>query len=491
MNDQQNYYAEKPVPEKIFSAEKPELLFLALMVLGGVCLCNFTLFAGYDLGFALAIPLCIWSSFGYLVCRGHRPTAYSTTLLALSTLCALGFARSDDGFVKFVLVCFLAVGINLGLCLLAQQNYRNPSSVGSLLDAPRAFFVHGFGGLSSALRGLGEAVRANTFAKKGSAFLLGLCVSIPALLIIIPLLISADAAFSGLVDLMPEFQFYEFVVTVVLGLLLSGIFYTRCVSMHHETRTDTTKSVRKGVHAITINTALCVVCLVYIAYLFSQLAYFVGGFAGILPEEYTLAQYARRGFGEMAMLTGINLGLICICLGVVNKETGAPLFTRILCLFICLVTLFFVSAASAKMLLYIESYGLTRLRVMTQIIMLFFALTTVIVTVWLFLPRLPYMKVVLILALVMGAATIWMDVDTLVAGYNVNAYLSGKLETVDVDYLNSLSDGAVPHIAKLQQDEKYGTAAKNRLKDRKQSNSDADFRSWNYVNHTAQQYLPE
>lgn len=481
-----------PNPPKSFFAGKTELIFLALMALSGISICNFTLYAGFDLGFALAVPLCIWSSFGYLLCKGHRPTAYSAALLVLSTVCALGFARSDDGFVKFVLVCFLTAGSNLGLCLQAGQNRRDPGVVSSLLDACKALFFHGLGSLSPAVRGLSKAVRANSTAKKGGAFLLGLCISVPALLMIIPLLISADAAFSGLVELLPKFRFFEFAVTAVMGTVLTGILYARSVSLHHQDRVAPAQPVRKGVNAITVNTALSTVCLVYVAYLVSQLAYFAGGFAGILPEEYTLAQYARRGFGEMAVLTGINLALICLSLGIMKKENRAPLSTRILCLFIGFVTLFFVAAASAKMFLYIESYGLTRLRVMTQIIMLFFALTTAIVMVWLFLPKLPYMKAVLLLALVMGAATLWMDVDTLVAGYNVNAYLTGKLQTVDLTYLSTLSDGAVPHIAKLQQDETYATAARNRLKERKQrQTSGADLRSWNYVNHAAKQHLPE
>ena len=42
-----------------------------------------------------------------------------------------------------------------------------------------------------------------------------------------------------------------------------------------------------------------------------------------------------------------------------------------------------------------------------------------------------------------------MDVDTQVARYNVDAYLSGQLETVDVGHLGGLSEGAVPQLARL------------------------------------------
>ena len=52
----------------------------------------------------------------------------------------------------------------------------------------------------------------------------------------------------------------------------------------------------------------------------------------------------------------------------------------------------------------------------------------------------------------MGATVLWADVDTLVAAYNVGAYQAGTLQNVDVEYLTTLSAGAVPYIAELAQE---------------------------------------
>ena len=242
----------------------------------------------------------------------------------------------------------------------------------------------------------------------------------------------------------------------------------------------------RGISPLTVNTLLIAVCLVYCAYLVSQLAYFTGGFAGVLPEDFTLAEYARRGFFEMAWLCAINLSIIILSLSLCKKEQ-APLFTRLLCLFIGIVTLFFVCAASAKMILYIESYGLTRLRVLTQVVMVFLGIVTILASVWLFVPKFAYMKAVLSTALVIGAAVSWADVDTQVAKYNVNAYLSGKMETVDVHYLTSLGHGAVPYIEKISleaPDKAVAEEAKALLENRWIAKAE-DFRSWNYVNQSA------
>ena len=282
-------------------------------------------------------------------------------------------------------------------------------------------------------------------------------------------------------------------LTVILGGGFSLVLYSRSVSLEHSELQPKMPAVKRGLSSLTVNTVLTAVCFVYLVYLMSQLAYLAGGFSGILPEEYTLAEYARRGFFEMAWLCVLNLCIIVGALWVCIQKDPAPRYTRILCLFLGLMTLFLVCAASAKMLLYIDSFGLTRLRVLTQVAMVFLGLTTVFVCLWLFLPKLPYMKCVVLTALLLAALVSWADVDTLVARYNTENYLSGKTETVDVYYLEDLGDGAVPYLDRLYRespdanirDAAYYVLCNWRV------NTYGDLRSWNYASGLAEDYLAD
>ena len=149
-----------------------------------------------------------------------------------------------------------------------------------------------------------------------------------------------------------------------------------------------------------------------------------------------------------------------------------------------------VVAANAKMFLYIGSYGLTRLRVLTEVIMLWLGITTLLVSIWLFVPRLAYMKAVLLSALVIGGGVLWADVDTVVAHYNVSAYQSGVLETVDVYYLDRLGNSAVPYLQLLTKDRDPDIAKQaTNLLQRQHVSPAEDFREWNYVNHAADRLL--
>ena len=489
----QNLPAPPPVqPPKehpFFPTGKKELLFGIGAVVCGLALVNCLIFGGANLGFALAVILSICFVTAYLWCAGRKPNGYSLALMGLSVVIAAGFARSNDGFVKFVMTLFILLAVNIALCLQAGQNRRNTAGITALLDGPRAIFALGIGKLPESFCGLRRTMKnGGTGSKKVGAVLAGLLIAVPVLLIVLPLLISADAAFEGLIDMLPDFDFGELLVTVIIGLPLACVLYGRGVALRHAPKQPAAEAKGVKINVLTVNTALIGLCFVYVVYLLSQLAYFVGGFAGVLPEGFTMAEYARRGFFEMAALCAINLTLIALAVGLVEKAEKTPLSTRIFCLFVGVVTVFFVITASAKMGMYIGSYGLTRLRVLTEVIMVFLGLATVVVCVWLFLPKLPYMKVILILALVMGAVVLWADVDTVVAAYNVRAYQNGTLKSVDVEYLTTLSAGAAPYVAELA--EAGDPIAKEYMEEIWFSEPvKEDLRRWNWATWVAQEIL--
>ena len=498
---------ETPAPQErpkrfLIPTGSKELLFGFFVLIMGMLMLNSLFFGGgFNLGFSLFAGTGLLLAAIYLMASGAKPTVYSVLILLLDLAMIASFSRSNDALVDFVMVCFLILSTNLALCLMAGKNRFQTGGLTSLGDSFRAITLLSTGKLPAAVGGLVESSRKGGSAmKKAGAALLGVLIALPLLCILIPLLMKADAAFEGLLDKLPSLGAGEIIVTLLLGLPLGFWFYLRGVGLRHSsTNTPKEKKAAKGINILTVNTVLIAVSVVYVVYLISQLAYFSGGFAGVLPEEFTVAEYARRGFFEMAWICLVNLLTMCLAVGLCRKKEGrSPLLTRLLCLFVGLVTLFLVVSASAKMFMYIESFGLTRLRVLTEVIMIFMGLTTLTVCAWLFIPKLPYMKVVLLVGLLIGAVVAWADVDTVVARYNVRAYQSGQLETVDMEHLESLGYGAVPYIAQLRTDSdpavsKAAWDVYFRYRDWDRSMTAGkikDFRYWNYAQAEADFYLP-
>lgn len=476
-------YQPDLIPAPRFIIGKRELIFGIVTAVLSIGLWNSILYGGLNLGYSVFSLGLLGCSVWYLKGKGGSFRRYEVCLIALSAALIAGFARSSDAGIKFILMLVSLFAANLGLCLAAGQNRRSRGSFGTVFDAPRAFFTFGFGGMGASARGIKDAWKnSGSAGKKGSAALLGIVIAVPVVAVMVSLLISADAAFEGFMGQLPETDWAEPFWSAVLGLFAAWVLFSRGLGLGAEKKGKPVAAAGKFLSPITVNILLGAVCILYLTYLFSQLGYFFGGFLWSVPEEFTLAEYARRGFFEMAWLSAINLTLILSSAGLVEQQEKIPRLTRVMCFFLGAITLFLIAAASAKMLLYIHSYGLTRLRVLTQTVMIWLAVSTVLVCIRLAKPKFAYMKGVILGALVLSAALLWVDVDTMVARYNVRAYQSGVLETVDMTHLSTLGYGAVPYIAELTDDEDGAVADRAReiLLYRWGDAHIEDFRDWNF-----------
>ena len=93
--------------------------------------------------------------------------------------------------------------------------------------------------------------------------------------------------------------------------------------------------------------------------------------------------------------------------------------------------------------------------------------------------------------MLIGAVTIWVDVDTVVAHYNTEAYLSGRMEEIDVTYLRDLNHAAVPYLAKLAKEAPDEAVADQAMFYLQHMSVDIeDFRDWNYASGLAKSQLP-
>lgn len=470
-----NSYTSGPLPEEprqplppapVLPAGSGELALALILAICSILTANSLFFGGFHLGYALG-AFAIMTVTAVYVWRKHRRMHWYPLVCLLAGLCiTASFARSNDSFVKFCLL-FLSLGSYfLGLSQTVWAERFPAGHLRSLRGAGRAMFTLPYPQITPALRGLfTKPAPDGPQRRKVGSVLFGLLLAVPALVVILPLLVRSDAAFEGLIGKSILLNFPELVITLFTGALLFLPVYTRPVTLPLDEGSQPASDHSGKFAPVTLNTFLGVVTFFYLLYLFSQLAYFFSAFSGILPAGFTRAEYARRGFFEMAILCGINLLIVVLSMWQVRKDRGIPKMTRILCLFILVFSLILVACSVSKMVLYIGAYGLTRLRVLTSLFMLCMTVSLICGIIWIFAPKFPYMQIIVLTALAVGCLTGWADVDTQVARYNVNAYLSGQLETVDVWHLTELSEGAIPQLARLLEapDPEIQQSARNAL----------------------------
>lgn len=465
------YYTPPVAPKPTPVSDRRDLLFAGLLLPGALVSVNWALFGGFQLGFALAYILLTVSGLLYIRrCGRLRPYGLFCGLAALAG--AGVFLWHEDGFTRFWLLAGMLLLTMLATVEYTGEKSHDSGELAALGDVLALWLGRPLASLSFSLGALFRREQDGRIEKRrfGGAFL-GLLCALPVVLVLVPLLCDADAAFEGLLAKTVTARLGEWVASAILGLGLFCLIFSRLFSLRHKapSRPMTPPREQSRPSTLSLCAFLSAISAVFLVYLFAQLAYFTNAFSGILPAEFTVAQYARRGFFEMCILCAINLALTGGSLALSRKADGkAPLAVRLLCLFILLFSLGLVATSAAKMVLYVGSFGMTRLRLLTQICMAMMTVGLVSVLFRLFLPRFPYMRVCVIAVAVIGLVAAYGDVDRTVATYNLRAYEAGRLEEMDVDALAELSNSALPALSRLRsaEDEAVRNAANRVLLER-------------------------
>lgn len=224
--------------------------------------------------------------------------------------------------------------------------------------------------------------------------LLGILISIPALLVIIPILSQADTEFRSLVDTILDALGEDFriliwrgIVGILLGAFMFGTLYggvykrhvkeEECIRFHEESG-----RVFRFVPDIAVLTFGIIVSAVYVLFIGLQARYLFSAFFGILPEAYTYAQYARQGFFELCVIALLNASFLIAMNGCAKtprrKNRGLLLENGIL----GALTLLLLTTAASKLGMYIVAYGFTVKRCISSIFLIWLFLVFILVLIY-------------------------------------------------------------------------------------------------------------
>ncbi len=446
---------------------------------------------GLGLAEAAGLAILLPAALIYLHNRPGRMTGFGRICAALYLIGAVSIAFSGDGSLKFLTVMTLAL-----LFLLTVMN-RLGLWTGSglrchLLDFFRVGFGMSYGRIGRGFWGLlhtGEEKAVKS--KRSLALTLGLLCSIPVLVIVIPLLISSDAAFAGMLGKLDWSFAGKGLLSLHFGLFLALLLFSLLFTSEYGPK-PMNRTVSRGLDPVAIAAFLGALSAAYVLYLLSQFAYFTNAFRGLLPKDFTVAEYARRGFFEMCGIVTINLVLVAVAMGVCRKKAGKlPGAVKGLCLFLCVFSLILVATALSKMVLYMHSFGLTRLRVLTSAFMVLLAAVVLFLALRLFIRRVPVAKLAIGLGAAILIAVSLANVDGMVSRYNVKAWKTGSLQSLDIEMIRGLGDGAVPVLDELSRcgDAEIAREAKAELKLRRSDDAESDLRSWNLIGQQAADIL--
>ena len=297
--------------------------------------------------------------------------------------------------------------------------------------------------------------------RKIGLLLLGIVIALVFVLIVGSLL-SYDANFKKMLPEINIDTIAETLFKLTFAIPIAALIYSLFTSSYEKklpglNTEETAKKVENGIKflpAIIAVIPVAALLVLYVMFFISQWAYYMSAFTHTLPDGYSFAEYAREGFFQLCAVACIN-GILAAALRCLTKRKTRAENTAcdVLTILLAVSTLVLIATALSKMLLYIDTYDLTRDRLVVTLILVFLAIAFITVILATLFKKIKAMPVIIVTAAVFVLAYALCRPGRLIAKYNVDAYLSGKHENIDVSYLeDDIGYASVPELLRLRKE---------------------------------------
>jgi len=411
----------------------------------------------------------------YFSVSGIRQSMDSFICLGIVALSSINFVLFDNVAIKALNFIFLSVSVVYWICLTNRKRIDEKLSIYFIGDMINQLLIIPFSNLLCLFTGLKSLAKKNKNGKGFLSIIIGLLIILPVLIIVVNLLADADAAFEGLIKNIRfslSDSMVEYIIQIGLGLPVACYLYGNAFGNKYNRNTShlTIDKINKNTSALrfapglTIHSALTALNLIFVIFFISQATYLFSAFGNSIPDAMSYAEYARRGFFELCTIAGINLMVLTIAHIIITKEDGVDKgdlksslikktskILKIETLALCIFTIMLIITALSKMVMYINIYGLTQLRVYTTwfMILLFGIFVTVAFSQLKFING---SRVVIISFVILFMILSYGNIDGMIAKYNIDRYSAGTLKQLDIEALAQLSDAAIPHLYELYQE---------------------------------------
>lgn len=371
---------------------------------------------------------------------------YAVSLLLLG----LSVCLTDDGIILWM----TKTGIFLLTVMLALQCFYRTAgwSFSQYLSAvcrSMLEMLHYLDTPFSDAASLPQEGKGGQRRKNIGYILLGLVIAVPLVLVILALLLSADAVFSDMaIRLLGDLQLADIVLVCMLTLIIYVLSYSFIRGMTTYRKPPAVRKEKKGepVAAITFTSLIALIYLVFCAI---QVMYlFMGGMR--LPEGLTWAAYARQGFFQLLFVCLINLVLVPVCLAMFQESR---VLKGILAA-ISVMTYILIASSAYRMILYIQNYYLTFLRLFVLWALAVIAVVFAGVILSIFRESFPLFGYCTVAVTIFYIGLAFARPDYWIAKYDLshvcvteNGQETGGRPFKDYRYLSTLSADAAPLLA--------------------------------------------
>lgn len=444
------------VPKSTREFSTLECVFAWMSLIAGYLFCRAFPVSNHSLGGFLFVFVLFVASAVVLYIKVGSLKVFSLLVALSAILISASLFVSANDFIHFFAYSYSLVAYCYFIYSATGNVIEKEFSDFILVDFFKALFVmpfYSFGNMFKAMFS-GKAKKSGKFIAK---LVLGLFMAIiPTTIVLI--LLSYDRDFGKLIERIFDFNIldvfshlFSLAFGIPIGMYVFGLFLSSVDKKGKDSITvegcNKASKMIKIVPVVTSISSIIPILFLYAVFFISQWKYYVSGFTGVLPENFSYAEYAREGFFQLCLVSFINLAIIASISLFMKRKNDIVL--KAISVIFSVATLVLISTAIAKMIMYINYYGLTQKRVYSTWLMVVFAIIFVLVIVRQFMPAIKIVATSIAVTVVLFAGLSLSNIDGFIAKYNVDRYISGSLNTIDVSALDELGDSAIPQMVRL------------------------------------------
>lgn len=284
--------------------------------------------------------------------------------------------------------------------------------------------------------------------KKTLVVLVTLLIMLPLLFFAVNQLRQADAGFDAIVRqitfAMDRFVLssrgWSFFWSLFVGAYLYGLVggsLRAGEKANLSSQADAAKSCAEHLRLVpelTFTLSLGLFCLVYLVFFSLQVGYLAGAFRGVLPQNFTVAEFARTGFWQLCTVVVLNFALLFGAAKFCRSTLQNSKSLKIMALALLGCNLLFAVVALCKIGVYVAMYGFTPRRVLASWFMLVLVAFSVLAIIAMVRP-IPAARIAVLLAASMFALLCIGNPDWFIIRGNLYLYRTGIIQQLDTDVL--------------------------------------------------------
>lgn len=291
-----------------------------------------------------------------------------------------------------------------------------------------------------------------------------IAISLPLLLFVLILLVTADSDFAKIFIKIIDYTFRAIekfkisnMVNRIIGIVFVFFYLAGFVENIILTKDiERNNSKVKDKDSLTIKIILTALNLMYVVFCVIQVKSLIK-LCTMDRTNYSYSYYARQGFFQLMVVSAINLVMILQSKSRCYKKES---YIKIMDLGMVILTGVILIFSFIRMYFYGQSFGFTLKRVLVFWAQITEGILLIPTAMYVLDKKINLTKTYFIIIVTMYVILNFVNINKLIAKVNVNMYLERKwFDSADIYYLENLGTDAIPETIKVLDMEKTEDAA--------------------------------